>query len=536
MSALLFLVAGAMILINGEAITSGTNTNALYVTAVAGILAIIYAVDWVLEKRNTFQLVSGFLLIISGIVFAASAFVGSSMTTVLAAAGIIAFLAVLMDMLAKWQEKVFGAMYISAAFTAAVLAVSVLALVNGASVYYGLIPLVFGIWMVINIVVTVMISGNESVKTREVVSDKVSEKKEKQYANNNKGTKKAKSAPQAKKEAPKEEPKKAEPVKAQAKKEAPKKVETPKAEPAKEAPKAAPKETPKDTPKEIPKEVPAEPVKAEEPKEEPEPVAEETPAVEEPVEAPKEESKEEPVEEVPKETPAAEEPKEEPKEEPEPEQPVEETPAVEEPVVEEPVAEQPVEAPVEEPIEEPEPVAEETPAVEEPAEEVPVEAPREEPEPVKEEAPAAEEPIEEPEPVKAEEPVEAPKEESKEEPSEPVPAIEAEHDDDMYTDYSPEAVVRRAAWNKGLRCRRDYGDHNIPVAFVKGKVAVFVQPADADTSIDAVLKEEGWTVLRYDEAVITDGLKEGEEISAAVKANIREAKAASKKKKRTAKK
>ena len=35
-------------------------------------------------------------------------------------------------------------------------------------------------------------------------------------------------------------------------------------------------------------------------------------------------------------------------------------------------------------------------------------------------------------------------------------------------------TLRRATWNKGLRCRRDYGGHKIPVAFVKGKVAVYV--------------------------------------------------------------
>ena len=102
--------------------------------------------------------------------------------------------------------------------------------------------------------------------------------------------------------------------------------------------------------------------------------------------------------------------------------------------------------------------------------------------------------------------------------------------EDLYTDYSPEAVVRRAAWNKGLRCRRGYGPYNIPVAFVKGKVAVFVDDGDADTSIDSKLREEGWTVLRYDSSTITDGKAQGEEIAAAVKSNLRSAKAASKKK------
>ena len=108
--------------------------------------------------------------------------------------------------------------------------------------------------------------------------------------------------------------------------------------------------------------------------------------------------------------------------------------------------------------------------------------------------------------------------------------------EDIFTDYSPEALVRRAAWNKGLRCRRGYGDHNIPVAFVKGRVAVYVEDADADTSTDQVLRDEGWTVLRYDSSTITDGKDQAEEISQAVKANMRAAKSSSKKKKKTSKK
>ncbi|MBE6528058.1 MAG: hypothetical protein E7Z64_02645 [Thermoplasmata archaeon] len=109
---------------------------------------------------------------------------------------------------------------------------------------------------------------------------------------------------------------------------------------------------------------------------------------------------------------------------------------------------------------------------------------------------------------------------------------EDEYLEDTFTDYSPEALVRRAAWNKGLRCRRDYGDDHIPVAFVKGKVAVFVEdPATADTSIDSKLEADGWVVIRYDENQITDGLDQGAEIAAAVKANIRAMKAAKKKKK-----
>ncbi|MGI5965055.1 MAG: heterodisulfide reductase-related iron-sulfur binding cluster [Candidatus Methanomethylophilaceae archaeon] len=101
---------------------------------------------------------------------------------------------------------------------------------------------------------------------------------------------------------------------------------------------------------------------------------------------------------------------------------------------------------------------------------------------------------------------------------------------DDYTDNSPEALVRRAAWNKGLRCRRDYGPHKIPVAFVRGKVAVFVEPRGSDRTLDSVLRSEGWTVLRYDEEDITDGLEQGEEINDAVRENLKSAK--KKKKKR----
>lgn len=92
---------------------------------------------------------------------------------------------------------------------------------------------------------------------------------------------------------------------------------------------------------------------------------------------------------------------------------------------------------------------------------------------------------------------------------------------DRYTDYSPEAVVRRAAWNKGLRCRKNYGDDNIPVAFVGGRVAVFVEPADADRTLDNKLISKGWTVLRYDEDDVTDGMKEADEIDEVVKENLR---------------
>ncbi len=94
---------------------------------------------------------------------------------------------------------------------------------------------------------------------------------------------------------------------------------------------------------------------------------------------------------------------------------------------------------------------------------------------------------------------------------------------------TPETFVRRAAWNKGLRCRRDYGKHKIPVAFVKGKVAVFVDKGEPVTSKDEVLAKEGWTVFHFPEADIVDGAAEAEIVAKAVKENLK----ASKKKRKT---
>ena len=223
-----------------------------------------------------------------------------------------------------------------------------------------------------------------------------------------------------------------------------------------------------------------------------------------------------------------------PKKEPEPETVVEEAPVKEEPVAEpEPVKEEPVVEPVkEEPVAEPEP----EPLKEEPE---PIPAPVSEPEPVKEE------PVAEPEPVKEEPAAEPVKEEAvaaaavaaasevaSEPEDEPDEELSEEEMDDIYTDYSPEALVRRAAWNKGMRCRRNYGEYNIPVAFVKGKVAVYVEePGSENPEVEAKLKEDGWVVLRYDINKITDGLAEGAEIAETIKANMRAQKAAKKKKK-----
>jgi len=156
-------------------------------------------------------------------------------------------------------------------------------------------------------------------------------------------------------------------------------------------------------------------------------------------------------------------------------------------------------------------------------------------EPVAEEPAPVEEPKAEPEPVEKEKSFEdalAEFESSNNEEPDMEDSGEDFDDEDTFTDYSPEALVRRAAWNKGLRCRRDYGDFHVPVAFVKGKVAVYVEePGHEDRAAQAKLEEDGWVVLRFDINKVTDGLDEGAQIAEAVKANTRAMKAAKKKKK-----
>jgi len=107
----------------------------------------------------------------------------------------------------------------------------------------------------------------------------------------------------------------------------------------------------------------------------------------------------------------------------------------------------------------------------------------------------------------------------------------SEDDEFNIIEDTPDALVRRAAWNKGLRCRRNYGTHKIPVAFVKGKVAVYISLNPMDVSIAEKLRSDGWIVLHYLENEITDGKVQGEEISKAVKENLKAERAAKKKKK-----
>ncbi|MDR3283340.1 MAG: hypothetical protein LBS92_07045 [Candidatus Methanoplasma sp.] len=172
------------------------------------------------------------------------------------------------------------------------------------------------------------------------------------------------------------------------------------------------------------------------------------------------------------------------------------------------------------------------------------ESPVPEPEPVAEPVKAAEpEPAPEPEPVavpvKAAEPEPAPEPEPISAPAaepEDEYAVTDEGSDDEYADFeivedTPEALVRRAAWNKKLRCRRDYGPYHIPIAFVRGKVAVYVESETGDTSSDGILRDEGWTIFRYLDSDVTDGKQQGEEISKAVKDSLKAERAKKKPKK-----
>ncbi len=130
-----------------------------------------------------------------------------------------------------------------------------------------------------------------------------------------------------------------------------------------------------------------------------------------------------------------------------------------------------------------------------------------------------------------------------EKPAEEAPAEEAaageiegfeESGDEEFDDFdewalTPEGKVRRAAWNKGLRCRREYGPFKIPVAFVKGKVAVYVG-GDAETN-RATLEKKGWVVLSYAEEEVTDGQAQADEMKEVVKSQLRAMKKSKKKKK-----
>ncbi len=111
-----------------------------------------------------------------------------------------------------------------------------------------------------------------------------------------------------------------------------------------------------------------------------------------------------------------------------------------------------------------------------------------------------------------------------------VEEVVEEIDEEEYNfDVSPEGLVRRAAWNKKLRCRRGYGEYNIPVAFVKGKVAVYV---DMDENLyREELENDGWVILKFTSDQITDGEEQAILIRDTVKEQMRVLKKPAKKRK-----
>ncbi|MCL1978676.1 MAG: heterodisulfide reductase-related iron-sulfur binding cluster [Methanomassiliicoccaceae archaeon] len=168
-----------------------------------------------------------------------------------------------------------------------------------------------------------------------------------------------------------------------------------------------------------------------------------------------------------------------------------------------------------------------TAPVEKPAEEKKPDAPpaaaEKRPEPPKEKAPEAVKAETQTETKKAPEQAPEVKAEVRTE-TKKAPVIEEDEGpgEDIWTDNSPQALIRRAAWNKGLRCRKDYGPQSIPVAFVKPKVAVFILTKGAvDAEVKKELEEEEWIVLSFLEKDVTDGEDQAVVIKAAVKENLR---------------
>ena len=71
----------------------------------------------------------------------------------------------------------------------------------------------------------------------------------------------------------------------------------------------------------------------------------------------------------------------------------------------------------------------------------------------------------------------------------------------------------------------------IPVAFVKSKVAVYIDAGAPDHSNDEILAKKGWIVLHFDESKVTDGAEEAQVVYDAVKENMRAMKKAKSKSK-----
>ncbi len=574
-AALLFIVSAVMLFSGGKSLASSDSSTALYILIFAGIMSILYSAQMIVDGDSFVRKLAGVFLVIAGILFIAVKFSGGSAETVMGAAGLLAGLGLVLDMLALWVSRIYGAMYVSAVLAAIDVVMGGMLLIRDYNSAFVLaLLLAFAVWLLVSAVVTGLIKGESVKKTREVVESPRAQKKDKPQAQNKKATPKAKKAePKVSEEKVVEEPVKTEEPKKVRTVELPKtaasqaaiqKTQVKTEEPKKEQ--KAPAKAMGDFMDKLMSSQAANKVVRKEPEAVPEPV----------VKAPVEEKKVEPVPEVPAEepAPAAEVPEpvvevaDDEEEVHEVVVEVPETSVISEPVVEiadddddvfhtpepnwakvtadsseyplraknvpvvepEVVPKTPVEEPAEEPIpaveeQEPEVVEESVPE----PEVVEPEVEQVEPEP---EAPAVEVEVPETsvisEPIVESEPVAEPAPNWDDVGSATDSTGDSEQTEDVYTDNSPEALVRRAAWNKGLRCRRGYGERNIPVAFVKGKVAVYVDDGEPDTSGDDELRAEGWTVLRYRASDVTDGKEQGDEIAAAVKENT---KAADKKKK-----
>ena len=524
LAAVIFIAAAFVMLLVKDDVDGVLTQTSQIILTVAGVFTLIAGILLATRKVQMSLKYDGILIFLLGVVAALAyvfvEFADMDSVLVVEIIGIVGAIAILVGCFTDMAKKHKVMMYVGAIFfIIEVVIVILLFMGSSLSVKEASAVIVIGLWLA-----TYLVMGTDDVVEEEVAIDpsrKSAKKAQKQKSKADAEARKkqerqekleAKNRAEAKAKHKKAEAKKEEAKKEEAKPEQ-KKEQPKKEEPAKKVEPAPVKEEPKKA---------AEPVK-EEPKPEPVPVP--TPVVAE--------KPAEPVKEAPKEAPKAE------------PAPVKEEPKkpnndfmsrlvsskdvggkIVPPTKVEPVKEAPKESVEETPKAEPEPKPIEEPAVEE----TPVE-----PEPIEEPVFEEEAVVPEVEEVPAE-PVAAAAAVVEEAATTPAPEEETESEEDevledIYTDYSPEALVRRAAWNKGMRCRRDYGDYHIPVAFVKGKVAVYVEePGTEDREVEAKLKEEGWVVLRYDINKVTDGLAEGAEIADAVKANVRAQKAAKKKK------
>ena len=76
-----------------------------------------------------------------------------------------------------------------------------------------------------------------------------------------------------------------------------------------------------------------------------------------------------------------------------------------------------------------------------------------------------------------------------------------------------------------------YGQYEIPVAFVKGKLGVFVDAEGAASACRKALEDEGWVIVNYSSADVTDGATQAEELKDLMKSQLRALKKGKKKRK-----